>query len=67
MVPKEELLRVSDLSTRMDISVVEAIRKLLLMNHSEAAAAADEKPFGKASLSLTKVLSMYSLTLDDFD
>lgn len=67
VVPKKDLLVISDAATCIDISIVEAMRKLLLMNRSEATATAKKKPFGQASLSLAEVLSIYDLALDDFD
>jgi hypothetical protein len=68
IVPNKDIVNHSDLNVHQDISLVEAMRKLLLMDVDEANAVASQKVFGKASLSLAEVLDIYyDLKLDDFD
>ena len=64
---QDNLFKFSDFLTHGNIGVNEAIRKLFLMNHEEAFRQQHDRPFGPVAFTLSEMLRLFDLSLDDFD
>lgn len=67
IVEQDNLLKFSDFLIHGDIGVNEAIRKLFLMNTEEAFRQQHDRPFGPVAFTLSEMLRLFDLSLDDFD